>query len=843
MPWSAWLEKCWLRLRDWGQIAGDLRLLSERQEDALWRQILGDLPIAGHVLMPGDLAREAARAHALMQSYEVTIDEIVREGGRDARIFAEAASLFTRRCKDDGWCDHASLAGWLALHHAEALSEIISGEMVLVGFDVMSPAQTRLLDRLAEYGVEITTPGHGRPATSVGSLTCSDSRNELLAAANWAHGVLQRDPESRIGVALPDLEARSVELGDIFDDVLSPQSVLPGHVHDRSVWNQSLGRPLSDWPVVDTAVRALRLAIAPCSYKDIGLLLRSPYLGGVRDECGDRGRMDAWLREQGFFEMSLGFLATQLAGNVDSNRPSCPILAGRLRSALEIWDSASSKQLPGDWSRLFDRLLNALGWPGDRTVDSAEMQVITKFNHELAAMMLLDEVVGSVGRAEAINLFSRGISNTIFQPEQTSSPVQVMGLLEATGLEFDHLWVAGFSHRNWPRSIRPNSLLPAGIQRTAGMPRSCVKTELEFSRRLVERFLGASDDVVFSWSEQDEQETLRPSPLLPPATVPVRREETQYEGAATQVLGTAKLEFVDDFGLPPLAGSGVISGGTAVLKSQSACPFQAQARYRLFAKSLESPHPGLDRRTSGMIVHEALDQLWRRWRNRDGLISAENWRQQISDAVDKAIRQLRLGDRKNRTAMLEIEHGRLCQLINILIDQERERDDFEIIDSEKSISIELPGLTLRTRSDRLDRTASGATLIVDYKSGLARVGDWLGERPVDPQLLIYAVGSKAPVDGLAFAILKAGQVGYRGISTDPAEIPGVRSIDASRGLPEGVVEWPDLVAFWRKVVHGLADEFTGGRAAVAPRDPSVCRYCDLTALCRRADLAHDARTR
>jgi ATP-dependent helicase/DNAse subunit B len=317
----------------------------------------------------------------------------------------------------------------------------------------------------------------------------------------------------------------------------------------------------------------------------------------------------------------------------------------------------------------------------------------------------------------------------------------------------------------------------------------------------------------------------------------------QYEGAAAQVLGTAKLELLDDARLPPLADSGVISGGTAILKSQSACPFQAQARYRLLARSLESPHPGMDRRTSGMIIHEALDQLWRRWRNRDGLINAEHWRQQVSDAVGQAIRRLRLGDRKNRSAMLEIEHGRLCRLISALIEQEREREDFEIIDSEKSVEIDLPGLTLRTRSDRLDRTASGATLIIDYKSGLARVADWLGERPVDPQLLIYAVGSKAPVDGLAFAILKAGQIGYRGISTAPGEIPGVKSIDATRGLPEGVAEWDDLVDYWRKAVHGLAGEFTAGHAAVAPRDQSVCRYCDLTALCRRADLAYDARSR
>ena len=64
VPWPAWLEKCWLRLRDWDRIESGERILTERQEAFLWRQILEALPAIGQVLMPGDLAAEAARAWA-----------------------------------------------------------------------------------------------------------------------------------------------------------------------------------------------------------------------------------------------------------------------------------------------------------------------------------------------------------------------------------------------------------------------------------------------------------------------------------------------------------------------------------------------------------------------------------------------------------------------------------------------------------------------------------------------------------------------------------------------------------------------------------------------------------
>ncbi len=845
VPWMAWLERCWLRLRDWDRIEGDRRILTERQETLLWRQILEDLPAIGQVLMPGDLAAEAARAWALVQAYEIEPGRIATEGGQDARRFAEASVAFAERCWVGKWVDRASLAVLLARTHGDALAELVGAEIVVLGFDVSTPAQGRLLDEISKRGVTVTLIDSHRQQGVAKKLSCTDSRDELLTIANWALALLGKNEQASIGVVLPDLDARAVELADIFDDVLSPASVLPGHVHDRRLWNQSLGRSLSDWPVIDTALRALRLATTPGPCTDIGLLLRSPYLGESPDdslgEAGLRARLDVWLREQGFFEMSLEALVAELDKNPVRGRPACPSLAKHLHDALAIWRGASGKKRPGEWSQLVVDFLAALGWPGQRTLDSSEMQIVARFHHELAAMVTLDPLVGAVSRNEIAGLVSGIAGDSMFQPEQAAVPVQVMGLLETTGLVFDHLWVAGFSHRNWPRSISPNSLLPAGLQRELHLPRACTETELAFGRQVVNRLCCAAEEVVFSWCEQTEHEVLRLSPLVPADTVLVAPEVKTTRGAAWETLDSAQLDADSDYRLPALPGGGVMAGGTAILKSQSACAFQAQARYRLGSTSLDSPHPGVDRRVGGQIAHHALERLWGKWGNRDGLMSATDWQEQVSEAVGHAIHSLRWGDRKGRDAVLKIEHERLCTLIGLLLEQERERDDFKVIQTERLVSIDLPGLTLRTRSDRVDRVTSGATLIIDYKSGAARAGDWFGDRPVDPQLPIYAVGSERPPDGLAFAILKAGQVGYRGIASDPAGLPGVRSVDETRGLPEDVSTWSELIEFWHRTVLELANEFTQGLAAVAPRDNAVCRYCELAALCRRHELARELR--
>ncbi len=56
---------------------------------------------------------------------------------------------------------------------------------------------------------------------------------------------------------------------------------------------------------------------------------------------------------------------------------------------------------------------------------------------------------GGPGRRRAHGLRASP-SSTVFQPEGGDPPVQVLGLLEAEGLEFDHLWITGLTSEGWP---------------------------------------------------------------------------------------------------------------------------------------------------------------------------------------------------------------------------------------------------------------------------------------------------------------------------------------------------------------------------------------------------------
>ena len=144
------------------------------------------------------------------------------------------------------------------------------------------------------------------------------------------------------------------------------------------------------------------------------------------------------------------------------------------------------------------------------------------------------------------------------------------------------------------------------------------------------------------------------------------------------------------------------------------------------------------------------------------------------------------------------------------------------------------GVTVNARLDRVDRLEAGGYAVIDYKTGSANVGDWLGPRPSDPQLPLYVVSGTEDISAVAFARLKAGEMAFRGVSRDEGLIPGVASLDKQRSnAAKDYASWEELLAGWRRELEALGAEFAAGEARVDPkRGEQTCRYCDLKLLCR-----------
>jgi ATP-dependent helicase/nuclease subunit B len=196
----------------------------------------------------------------------------------------------------------------------------------------------------------------------------------------------------------------------------------------------------------------------------------------------------------------------------------------------------------------------------------------------------------------------------------------------------------------------------------------------------------------------------------------------------------------------------------------------------------------------------------------------------FSEALEKAAK---LSTTPWDAAYLDMQHERLQNLLRPWLELESKRPPFEVRLSEKELKdVRIGPLRLSVRVDRVDVGQNG-DIIIDYKTGAAKPGDWLSERPDKPQLPLYAVLSEAvQLEAVAFAEVRAGKdMGLQGFAA--SETAGIR-------MPkQHPADLHEQVEEWREVLTSLAEDFSNGDARVRPKDfPSTCTYCAQRVLCR-----------
>lgn len=822
LPWSVWVVERFRTLRDFGRLPDAPRYLDDNQAAALWEDVLSRDATAGQLLMSGRVTQSFREAWRLAHEWNLSWPEIEARAGEDCGVFLRTARAYEQRLRALDAVDAAQLPGLLAT----ALAAETGAPVAFCGFDRLVPAQQAVvtaLGRRARRVAESILPGR----RSV--LAFADVREELGAAVGWARSRLEADPSARIGLVVPDLNTHAALLERLLDDALAPIRLWPGRERDPRPWNISLALPLGEAPVVDAAVRFLAFAQAPMDLSGIGRVLRSPFLAGAESEASQRARLEAWLREHGGEPVAPAALLAGLRGQ--GRAPGCPQLESALGASLEVLNGGARRRAPSVWAADFTRALGAAGWPGETAPDSAEWQAVQAWTEALDALASLDGVTRAYTLAEAMLRLRRILAERRFQPESPDVPVQVLGLPETAGMQFDALWVSGLHDGVLPASLRPCPLLPASLQRERGMPRSCPDTEQGLAQRLVVQLSAAADEVRFSYPVREGDEPLRPSPVL--AGIGAREAgPAPQPGVAQHIFAARDLVSVSDLRAPAVAGE--MRGGSGLLADQSACPFRAFALHRLHAEPLESAQSGVDPRQRGSLLHEALRILWEEWRHRSVAAAAGSVAR--AGAIRAALRSAaarHLPGQARGLVEIEIEAG--AQVVETLLEADLDRPEFEVVGCESPCEITLGPLHVRGRMDRVDRVGSGL-VVIDYKTGAAHPSAWDDERPAEPQMPLYAIAVGEPLAGVFYASLKPGEVGFSGRQRD-AEPPPIGGREA-KVLPQE--DWDAMLSEWRVVLAQLAAGFGAGDAAVDPLWPTrrngSCAYCRLATLCRRDEL-------
>jgi len=805
-------------------------LLTPAQEQALWESVIRASEAGAGLLAVPETARLAGEAWQLAHAWQL----LPRLGdfpvNEDDKAFQAWMRRYERILQRDGLTDSARLPDLAAAMFGRA-GITTPRLLVCYGFDIVSLQQQALFAALRSAGCDVAIARPDARRADAKRVACADGHDEIKRAAAWARSRIEANGNARIAVVVPEFARQRAEIVRVFSATMAPDYALPGATHGVQPFNLSLGAALTSHPLVNAALLVLELAGREMEFERASRLIRSPFLGGSETEMACRARLDAALRERAEPVVTLEHLLALIA----RCGSECVVLIQRLTALSEFRKThLFGAQSPSALAKALAAALSVVGFPGERGLDSTEYQALKKWHEVVAGFAALERVVVRTGYADAVSRLRRMAADTLFQPETPDVPVQVLGVLEAAGMEFDHLWVMGLTDAVWPPAPRPNPFLPIEAQRAAGIPQGSAAASLELARRLAGEWLNCAEEVVLSYPQREDDREFKPSPLIlsvPDATVNL----PEYASYRDVVHRVREIESRVDTQGPTLDAAVELDGGTAVIKDQAACPFRAFALQRLGATSLEMPHAGLDAMERGILVHRVLAQVWSQLKSSSALasIGAKDLDELLAQAAEDAVASMKR-DRPTALAgrFAQIEKRRLARLARAWLDYEKTRGDFTVIATEEKRRIEIGSVGFNARLDRVDELAGGERVVIDYKTSAPSAGAMLGERPDEPQLPLYLVAAEPAAAAVAFAQVKAGDMKFAALVRDAGLLPEVKAF-ADSYYGDQHSSWQEVVVAWRANLARIAAEFAGGVAAVDPkRYPQTCGYCDAKPFCR-----------
>jgi ATP-dependent helicase/nuclease subunit B len=429
--------------------------------------------------------------------------------------------------------------------------------------------------------------------------------------------------------------------------------------------------------------------------------------------------------------------------------------------------------------------------------------------------------------------------------------LELQGWLELPWEDAPHLIIAGLNEGLVPDAIVGDAFLPESLRVTLGLKTNAARfaRDAYLLQALAASRAGAGRLEILFAKHSAAGDPLRPSRLLlscPDAALPGRINQVFRPVEALR----PNLAWTRAWRLAPRREPPPTRVPVTGLRTWLACPFRFYLAHVLRMRAVDPAKNEMDAFDFGTLCHAALEELGRDAAMRDST-DERMLREFLLAGFDRALR-VRYGVNLPLPLVVQAESARQ-RLGKVAAVQARERAEGWVIDRvESAISLELGGLMVRGRIDRIDRhEATGARRVLDYKTSdtavppprshlrPARAGDeqlpaWMrvsvGGRDcvwADLQLPVYlrALGEEGtgapPITGGYFNLPKA--AGETALALWP-ELTG-DLLEAARACTDGVAEriraggfWPpaeldpEYDDFASLVHHGAAESFAWGES-------------------------------
>ena len=151
----------------------------------------------------------------------------------DVAAFAELASRYHTALEGARAIDRATLADAIR-EVAPGLTSILGREVVLAGFQELTPQQRRLRDALVGAGMSVLDGATESQSGKVHRYVAPTPRDEVRAALEWGRARALADGSQAIGIAVADLGMHRDDVRAAADDVFCPGLQVPGTQASRA---------------------------------------------------------------------------------------------------------------------------------------------------------------------------------------------------------------------------------------------------------------------------------------------------------------------------------------------------------------------------------------------------------------------------------------------------------------------------------------------------------------------------------------------------------------------------------------------------------------------------------
>ncbi|PCJ20858.1 MAG: hypothetical protein COA96_15675 [SAR86 cluster bacterium] len=816
-------------------------LLNRFNEQFIWIQLLQSSYNKFPLLNTEAAAASVARSYQFFRQWELDNNPECEnyKAAQDFQAFLAWSEQYKNYCNEHQLIDLTD-ATKLLIDNLDKLAAFIPQDICLVNFSQPPPLYAKLFSALSKATsisrVPESHPTEAGKTCSMARYEFKDAAAEIDACISWSLDKVKNNPDAHIGIVM----AHGRTLEPLIEDAFFKRQKHDGtdDFVEKQVFNRlSSQETLLDLKLVNSALALLELNNETIDTQRFCQIIRSPRLVAAEDELQSRIALEIALRNNIESKTRLSHL--QAFMRLDTKPYYCPVLAKSLLEFTELRRRSKHQQTAEQWIELFQQQLELLGWPGEPLAN-------TERSHLLQWQQTLDQLAASSGTLGNIDIATctRSLktllkSNKLKHRFNSTLQISLLDIEEAQDFSFDELWILGMDSKSWPAATSPAAFIPYSLQSKIDMPGSSNQLQLDLANsQLFTAQHATSGQLIVSHHEQEDELKLRPSALI--NSVVISSQEHIGASSVAPSPSDSELEIITEALNIPLKEDEAVSGGSGLLSNQSNCPFKAFARNRLKVQKLNEFAEGITPFARGNALHLALEKLGIGLGSLEKInqASASNTDLLIAQSIEPAIDQLRDKFPETMTpAFALLETKRLTSLLHGFLTLEKQRPNFVIQSTEKSLKWTHSNLALNFRIDRVDKLDDESLLLIDYKSGKKVNYKWFDDRPDDLQLPLYQLAISEQTDEAISATIifqvNAENIGLSG-TTDRTDLPTLKPLSQARAY-EG--DWLQLQTRWNDIIHSLVEEFENGLLAVAPtRGATTCQYCDFKPLCRVSEF-------